>query len=79
MNIAVWSLPKDKSADSQIDFSDRYEHYKLFVTNKLNNGTIVFPNLETAKFIFQSYDNFGLTLVISSGSYRIKDKELNIV
>ena len=67
--ISTWSLPKGIAADSSKNRIERMKHYRFYQDHRLADGTKIIPNIQTIIHVLQAYDEFGLQVAVSSGSY----------
>lgn len=69
----TWPLPTGIATSNEVSHAARVNHYLTTTKMQLTNGVSVVPNSETIDLILQAWDDFGLCLVISAGSYIVKD------
>ena len=69
----TWPLPTGIAKSNEASRAARINHYLATTKMQLANGVSVVPNSETLDMILQSWDMFGLAIVISENSYVIKN------
>jgi hypothetical protein len=77
MNIATWSLPIGYSANSKQNIVNRASQYRFSQDHYLKDGTKIIPKISTVMHVLNAYDQFGLSLAVSEGSYEIEEEMRN--
>jgi len=71
--LLTWPAPTGIAASQDASQAARINYYLATTKTKLIDNTPVIPNQETLKAILMTWDLFEIEVVISSGSYIVKD------